>query len=155
MDSEAMLNKLVEFTFHKFDGVADSGGTPYFNHCLVVMDTTYGNEDPERAAIAVGHDLIEDRDITRADLVALGMSERVITGIEALTKDPEHHCEERYLDGIMDHEDAPYVKLADGEHNMDLSRLKKVRPYHLKRNALYAERRLKLANMIFNRLIDY
>jgi len=102
----------------------DKGGIPYAMHPLKVMHYLK-SDDMELMAMAVLHDVVEDTDVTFADLRELGMSERVIVGVKALTKMPGQTPSE-YLAGIKANPDAVKVKLADLRHNMDARRLKGV-----------------------------
>lgn len=76
-------------------------------------------------AIALGHDVIEDTPVTWADLKAAGMTDRVIAGIESLTKMPGQTYDE-YKERIFANPDAMRVKMADLRHNTDIRRLKGV-----------------------------
>lgn len=106
----------------KFEGKFDKGGNPYFLHCLKVMQLL-NSDDDELNAIAVGHDLVEDTNITYNDLYMFGFNSRIIEGIRALTKQ-RGQTEDEYLSGILGNKDAMLVKLADLTHNSDIRRLK-------------------------------
>jgi (p)ppGpp synthase/HD superfamily hydrolase len=81
------LNKMLVLTTTKFDGIFDKGGTPYILRCLKVM-YYLKTDDEELQCIGLGHDLVEDTDVTYQLLREMGFSERVITGIRAMTKVP-------------------------------------------------------------------
>jgi (p)ppGpp synthase/HD superfamily hydrolase len=83
------------------------------------------SEDEELQCIALGHDVIEDTDVTYKDLKEAGMTDRIISGIRALTKVPGQTYEE-YKEGVFANVDAMKVKLADLRHNTDVRRLKGV-----------------------------
>lgn len=116
------LDKMLVLVCTKFAGKFDRGGQPYFMHCLKVMQLL-NSDDDELNAIAVGHDLIEDTDVTFKELRDLGFSDRIIAGIWALTKQSGQTNEE-YLENILSNKDACLVKLADLTHNSDIRRLK-------------------------------
>lgn len=131
-----MLNKMLVLVTNKFDGKFDKGGQPYVLHCLKVMYYTK-SDDEELQCIALGHDLVEDTDVTYKELSEMGFTPRVINGIAALTKMPGQTSEE-YLTGIKNvGTDAIRVKLADLRHNSDIRRLKGVTEKDLKRIAKY------------------
>ncbi|ADP02616.1 conserved hypothetical protein [Salmonella phage PVPSE1] len=114
----------------------DKGGNPYILHPLKVMHYLK-TDDFQLMAIAVLHDVLEDTDVTAADLVILGFSNRVEDAVVLLTKTPNQTPEE-YFQGIASNYDAVRVKLADLRHNSDVRRLKgltdkdllRVRKYH-------------------------
>lgn len=119
-----MLNKMLVLVTTKFDGKYDKGGVPYVLHCLKVMHYLK-SDDEELQCIALGHDLVEDTDVTYVDLRNLGFTDRTITGIRAMTKVPGETNDE-YMDRIKACPDAIRVKLADLRHNSDIRRLKGV-----------------------------
>ena len=141
-----MLNKMLVLTTNKFNGVFDRGGAPYILHCLKVMYYVK-SDDEELQCIALGHDLIEDTDVTYADLRDMGFTERVIVGIRAMTKVPGETNDE-YLERIKVCPDAVRVKLADLRHNSDIRRLKGVTEKDIKRIEKYHKMHLVLRELI-------
>jgi hypothetical protein len=87
--------------------------------------------------IALGHDLLEDTQVTTSFLKETGMSDRVVSAILALTK-KKGRTIEQYKAGIFANEDAMRVKLCDLRHNSDIRRLKGVTQKDLDRLAEYA-----------------
>ena len=116
-------------------GQFDKGGAPYILHPLKVMHYTKSN-DEEIQCIALGHDVVEDTNITYQDLREQGMSERVIEGIRALTKIPGQTYDE-YKQVVFSNRDAMIVKMADLRHNTDIRRLKGITEKDLARMAKY------------------
>uniref|UniRef100_A0AAU7PII5 Uncharacterized protein n=1 Tax=Salmonella phage SalP219 TaxID=3158864 RepID=A0AAU7PII5_9CAUD len=114
----------------------DKGGNPYILHPLKVMHYLK-TDDFQLMAIAALHDVLEDTDVTAADLVMLGFSNRVKDAVVILTK-KEGQSPEEYFENIALNYDAVRVKLADLRHNSDVRRLKgltdkdllRVRKYH-------------------------
>ncbi len=94
--------------------------------------------------------MIEDTDVTFADLREAGMSERVISGIDALTKRRGETYDE-YKERVFANPDAMKVKLCDLRHNTDIRRLKGVTDKDVARIAkyhtFYVELREKLAEI--------
>jgi (p)ppGpp synthase/HD superfamily hydrolase len=119
-----MIAKMVEVVAHYHANQTDLAGKPYILHPLEVMRLTQEEwgYDPELLMIALGHDLIEDTPVTEGMLRNMGFSDRVVTGIVALTKD-ESKSYEAYKDQVMQNIDAMKVKWADLTHNTDLLRL--------------------------------
>ena len=116
-------------------GQFDRGGNPYILHPLAVMYYLKTN-DEELMCMALGHDLIEDTSVTYKDLREAGISERVIDGIRALTKQPGQTYDE-YKQNVFANIDAMKVKMADLRHNTDIRRLKGVTEKDLARMAKY------------------
>lgn len=135
MDLNVMLSMAIALAATKHQNQFDKGGNPYILHVLKVMHYTKST-DLEVLMIAVLHDLIEDTDVTYADLREMGFSERVIAGIKALTK-VKGQTHDEYLAGILANVDAIIVKMADLRHNSDIRRLKGVTEKDIKRIAKY------------------
>ena len=149
MKKGEMLGKMLHIVTNAHDGQFDRGGQPYVLHVLKVMHYLK-TTDEELQCIALGHDVAEDTSVTYADLREAGMSERVITGIRALTKQPGQTLEE-YKTGVFANTDAMRVKLCDLRHNSDIRRLKGVTEKDLARMAkyhqFYVEIQAKLAEL--------
>lgn len=120
----AMLSHMLSFTVAQHADQYDRGGNPYILHCLKVMHWLK-TDDIELQCIALGHDVIEDTGATYAQLRQIGMTERVIEGIKALTKVPGESFEE-YQSKVIGNRDAVLVKMQDLRHNSDIRRLKGV-----------------------------
>lgn len=146
MKKGEQLNKMLVLVTNKFDGVFDRGGQPYVLHCLKVMHYLKC-DDEELQCIALGHDLVEDTDVTYQLLRDMGFSDRVLSGIRAMTKVPGETNEE-YLERIKACPDAVRVKLADLRHNSDIRRLKGVTEKDIKRIAKYHSMYLELKALV-------
>ncbi|UYL85010.1 hypothetical protein pEaSNUABM55_00237 [Erwinia phage pEa_SNUABM_55] len=132
----------------------DKGGNPYILHPIKVMHYLK-TDDYQLMAIGVMHDLLEDTDMIAADLVLLGFSQRVISGVIYLTKKPDQSPDE-YLNGILSSYDAIRVKLCDLRHNTDVRRLKGIGHKDLLRIQKYHDMyvRLKKAKELHESLND-
>ena len=139
------LNKMLVLTTTKFDGIFDKGGTPYILHCLKVM-YYLKTDDEELQCIGLGHDLVEDTDVTYQLLREMGFTERVITGIRAMTKVPGETNDE-YMERIKANHDAIRCKLSDLRHNSDIRRLKGVTEKDVARMVRYHEFYLDLKSV--------
>ena len=150
MKKGEMLAKMLVIATNAHAGQFDKGGNPYILHPLKVMHYTKSS-DEEIQCIALGHDVIEDTSVTYKDLRDTGISERVISGIRALTKLPGQTLEE-YKEGVFANPDSMIVKSADLRHNSDIRRLKGVTEKDVARIAkymqFYSEIQEKLANPI-------
>lgn len=94
-----MLSKMLVIATNAHAGQFDKGGVPYILHPLKVM-YYLKSDDEELQCMALGHDVIEDTDVTYEDLINAGISERVIVGIAALTKQPGQTLQQ-YKDRIF------------------------------------------------------
>lgn len=130
-----MLNKMLVLAANAHAGQFDKGGKPYILHPLKVMHYLK-SEDEELQCIALGHDIIEDTNVTYADLKEQGFTERVIEGIRALTKVPGETYSE-YKEKVFANVDAMKVKKADLRHNTDIRRLKGATEKDIARTAKY------------------
>lgn len=135
MKKGELLGKMIVLATNAHAGQYDRGGNPYILHPIRVM-SYLKTDDEELQCIALGHDVIEDTDTTYADLRAAGMTERIITGIKALTKQPGETYDE-YKQNVFANVDAMRVKLCDLRHNTDIRRLKGVSERDLERMAKY------------------
>lgn len=101
------------------EGQTDKAGQPYINHPMHVAAAV---ESDEEKAVALLHDVVEDSNITLDDLRTQGLPEAVVDAVGAMTKrDGEDYvC---YLRRVKDNPIARVVKIADMEHNSDLSRI--------------------------------
>lgn len=135
MKKGEMLGKMIVIATNAHNGQFDRGGNPYILHPLRVM-SFLKTTDEELQCIAVGHDVIEDTSVTYQDLRDAGISERVIEGIRALTKQPGQTLAE-YKECVFASRDAMQVKLCDLRHNSDIRRLKGVTDKDIARIAKY------------------
>lgn len=103
-------------------GQVDKAGVDYIQHPLYVASQV---KTEQEKAVALLHDVLEDSDITAADLLAYGLSNEVVTAVQTLTKKKGQSYQD-YLEKVKSNDLARVVKLADLKHNSDLSRLKSV-----------------------------
>ncbi len=135
MKKGELLGKFLVLATNAHAGQFDKAGQPYILHVLEVLHGVR-NEDEEIQCIAVGHDLFEDTKTTVEDLVSLGASTRIITGILALTKqNGESYA--TYKSKVLGNRDAMIVKQSDLRHNSDITRLKGITQKDIDRMAKY------------------
>lgn len=134
---KSMLATAIKLAAERHSEQYDKGGNPYILHVLKVMHYVRTN-DEELNCIAVLHDIVEDTATTYAELIELGFSERVINGIRRVTKVPGESIEE-YQQKVISSTDSMRVKMSDLRHNMDIRRLKGLRPKDMERLAYYAK----------------
>lgn len=117
-----MLSTMLMMATVGHHGQFDKSGKPYILHPLKVMHYLK-SDDEELQCIALGHDILEDTEITEEDLLEAGMTLRVVRGIKSLTK-IEGESYELYKEKVKSNIDAILVKMADLRHNSDIRRLK-------------------------------
>lgn len=101
-------------------GQKDKGGNNYIEHPKAVaamMDT-----DLEKA-VAFLHDVVEDTEISFDDLKEYRFSNQIIEAVKALTRH-KNESYDAYIDRVIQNPIAKKVKLADMEHNSDITRIK-------------------------------
>ena len=125
----------MKLCFAAHEGQLDKAGVPYVNHPLHVAEQM--RTEAETCA-ALLHDVMEDTQLTAEDLRAAGMPDEVLDALALLTHDPAVP----YLDYVRACAANPIaraVKIADLEHNSDLTRLDEVTERDLARVERYAE----------------
>lgn len=117
-----MFEKTEELITKLFDGKLDKGGYPYLDHLHEVSNRVLGDD---AKLIGLLHDTLEDTEMTREDLIKLGYSEHVVSSVEILTRKKGEDYPD-YIERIVEsnNKDALNVKLADLNHNMNISRIK-------------------------------
>lgn len=136
---EASISHLHQF---------DKSGQPYILHCLHVMNTVKSKE-PEVLQAAVMHDMMEDCGVTVQNLTDMGFSGRVINALKCLTHLPNESYDD-YIDRVATNQDAILIKIADLQHNSDITRLKGVSKKDLERMAKYHRAYMKLTEILNN-----
>lgn len=146
-----VLSKMIVFATQKHSGQVCKGGQPYILHPLAVMGQV---RSIDAKIVAIGHDLLEDTDTTTEELKSLGCSNQIIDAILALTK---FKGESRTASAhrVSANRLACEVKLADVAHNMDLSRLPKVREKDMQRLEEYKKVKLILEDAKSTRWNDF
>ncbi len=135
MKKGELLGKFLVLATNAHAGQFDKAGQPYILHVLEVLHGVR-NEDEEIQCIAVGHDLFEDTKTTVEDLVSLGATTRIVSGILAVTKqNGESYA--AYKSKVLGNRDAMLVKQSDLRHNSDITRLKGITQKDIDRMAKY------------------
>ena len=117
-----MINIALSIAKKAHAGQVDKAGIDYIQHPLYVASQV---KTEQEKAVALLHDVLEDSDITAADLLAYGLLNEVVTAVQTLTKKKGQSYQD-YLEKVKSNDLARVVKLADLKHNSDLSRLKSV-----------------------------
>lgn len=113
------IERAIEIAARAHSGQLDKAGEPYIMHPLRVM---FAVESMPEKITAILHDVVEDSDITPADLLKEGFSGEIVHAVDLLTK---RGNETRLEAGKRAAEDplAKKVKLADLADNMQMSRI--------------------------------
>lgn len=128
-----MTKKALKLCFEAHCNQTDKSGMPYVFHPFHVAEQM---DTEEATIVALLHDVVEDTDYTLVDLAAMGFPNSVIEALALMTHDPEVPYME-YVKGISVNPLATKVKLADLQHNGDLSRLDNVTEKEIKRVEKY------------------
>ena len=113
-----ILKRAEEFAIEMHMGQFDRGGVPYIEHPKAVASKVDGEIEK---AVAWLHDVVEDTSATIQEVRIL-FGDEVADAVELLThKKGVPYLE--YVRGIKGNEIARKVKMADLQHNMDISRL--------------------------------
>ncbi|MDZ5564607.1 hypothetical protein [Enterococcus cecorum] len=116
-------------------GQVDKAGVTYIQHPLYVASLVEGEL---AKTIALLHDVVEDSAWTLEDLRMEGLPEEVVQAVGILTKNRDESYEE-YLMYVKQNPLARQVKLADLQHNSDLSRLTTITEIDRKRAEKYRQ----------------
>jgi (p)ppGpp synthase/HD superfamily hydrolase len=128
------LTKIVIlFAFDAHRGQYDKSGLPYITHPLHVAESM---ETEDECVVALLHDVLEDTDCTVEDLINIGITNRQLAALKLLCHDDSVSYLE-YVQAIRVDPIAIKVKLADLQHNSDLSRLSVVTPQDIERAEKY------------------
>lgn len=131
----AKTKAALKLCFEAHKNQTDKSGMPYVFHPFHLAEQM---KDEDTTIAALLHDVVEDTDYTIADLKQMGFPTNVLEALELLThNDGTPYME--YVAKIKDNPIAKAVKLADLEHNSDLSRLDTVDEKALKRKEKYGQ----------------
>lgn len=109
----------IKLCFKAHEGQVDKSGLPYAHHPLHLAEQM---DDETSTIVALLHDVVEDTDYTIEDIKDMNFGDDVMRALELLTHDEDVPYME-YVKLISSDPLATKVKLADLEHNSDLSRL--------------------------------
>lgn len=109
----------MRLSFEAHKGQIDKGRVPYVYHPFHLAEQM---KTEETVIVALLHDVVEDTERTIDDIRALGFPESVIEALSILTHDKSVDYMD-YVAKIKTNPIAKAVKIADLEHNSDLSRL--------------------------------
>lgn len=114
-----LTKKAMKLCFSAHKEQTDKSGMPYVFHPFHLAEQMTMEET---TVVALLHDVVEDTRYTLADIAAMGFPERVTDALALLTHDDAVPYME-YIAAIRYNPIAKAVKLADLQHNSDLTRL--------------------------------
>ena len=114
-----MTMKAMRICYRAHAGQFDKGGVPYVFHPFHVAEQM---EDELTTTVALLHDVVEDSWMTVGDLEKEGFPEEVREAVAVLTRDLSIPYMD-YIEIVRKHPVARIVKMADLQHNSDVSRL--------------------------------
>lgn len=127
------LTKLaINIMFEAHKNQKDKSGLPYVFHPYTVASSL---DDEYSVVTALLHDVVEDSDIEFSYLETQFPSP-IIEALKLLTHNPDEDYFE-YVKKIKNNPIAKKVKISDLNHNSDLSRLKNISEFDLKRLEKY------------------
>ena len=130
-DSVALAAALAAYAH---SGQTDKAGKPYMEHPTAVAARM---KTEEEKIVAYLHDVVEDTFVDN-DTIRNRFGNRVADAVAAMTRgNGENYME--YIKRLARNPTAKAVKLADLDHNMDLSRLPEVTPADLTRAEQYRQ----------------
>lgn len=130
-----MTKKAMKLCFEAHKEQTDKAGLPYVFHPFHVAEQM---PDEGTTVTALLHDVVEDTAYTLEDLRSMGFHETVLSALALMTHDKRIPYPE-YVTRLRDNPVARTVKLADLQHNSDLTRLNVVNEEALKRVEKYRE----------------
>ena len=113
-----MYDKALEIATAAHKNQKDKSGVDYIKHPVTVASFVSGEE---AKVVALLHDVLEDTDVTEAELRAI-FGDTITDAVVTMThKDGEPYMS--YIERVALNPLSKEVKLADLKHNMDLGRL--------------------------------
>lgn len=133
------------------NGVERISGEPYINHPLrCAQRLQRAGFNHEVVAVAVLHDAVEDSDLTLDDLRRMGFNERIVSGVDSVTKREG----ETYPDAVLRASRHPLGRLVKLADNLDNSSEEQLAPLpevrQIRARAKYEGARAVLLHSIFN-----
>ncbi|MBR4080194.1 MAG: HD domain-containing protein [Clostridia bacterium] len=130
-----LTKKAMKIAFAAHRDQVDKSGMPYIYHPMHLAEQM---TDEATTCVALLHDVIEDTEMTLAQLAAEGFTPEIMDALRLMTHDDSVPYMD-YVAAIRENPIASAVKLADLKHNSDLTRLDTVDDKARARAAKYAQ----------------
>ncbi len=114
-----LTKKAMQTAFEVHKNQVDKNGIPYIYHPMHLAERMC---DENAICTALLHDVVEDGEITFEQLKSQGFGTEIIEALKLLTHEKGVPYMD-YIEKIKSNTLATVVKLADLEHNSDLTRL--------------------------------
>jgi (p)ppGpp synthase/HD superfamily hydrolase len=139
--SAAGLEDAIALAVEAHRGQKDKSGQPYILHPLRVM---FSCDSETEWIVAVLHDVVEDTGRSFDDLRRMGYGDEVLSALDCVTKSngEPYSC---FMERAASNPVARNVKLADLNDNLDMRRLRSVKPKDVKRLRKYVTAWRRLA----------
>ena len=128
-----LTKKALKLCFEVHKNQTDKSGMPYVFHPFHLAEQM---KDEYTVCTALLHDVVEDSHVTPEDLRNYGFPDEVVNAVALMTHD-ENVTYFDYVRKIKTNPIAAAVKLADLEHNMDLTRMDHPTAHDLERAEKY------------------
>lgn len=129
----ALTKKAMEICYRAHAGQLDKGGMPYVFHPIHVAEQM---EDEYSTCVALLHDTVEDGGIELSELYEADFPEEVVRTVDILTRREDEPYME-YIQRLKENSLAVKVKVADLNHNSDMSRLNIITKWDMERKEKY------------------
>lgn len=110
-----LLDKAISIAVESHSGQVNDKAQPYVLHPLRMM---FKAVTIEEKIIAVLHDVIEKTTIDLEYLRSVGFSDRIVLGIDALSRRPQENYD-KYIDRVAENKLATKVKIIDLDDNIN------------------------------------
>lgn len=138
----ALTKKAMEICYRAHAGQLDKGGMPYVFHPIHIAEQM---EDEYSTCAALLHDTVEDGGIELSELYEADFPEEIVRTVDILTRREDEPYME-YIQRLKENSLAVKVKLADLNHNSDMSRLNIITKWDMERKEKY-EKAIAILNM--------
>lgn len=128
-----LTKKAMQIAFDAHKNQTDKGGMPYIYHPIHIAEQM---TDEKTTCIALLHDVFEDTDMNLEQLSDYGFDDEIKEALRIMI----HDNSVSYMDYIKEIKKNPLaskVKIADLQHNSDLTRLNDVDAYVIARTEKY------------------
>lgn len=130
-----LTKKALKLCFEAHKNQVDKTGLPYVFHPFHLAEQM----DSEIAVVcALLHDVVEDTPLSLQDIAEMGFPREAVEVLALLTHEEGVPYME-YVQKIKHNPIARQVKIADLQHNSDLTRMDTVDEWAQRRNAKYSE----------------
>ena len=119
MNNINLLKKAINLAYFAHEGQLDKGGSPYILHPIRVMVCC---ETIEEKIVAVLHDVLEDTKVTYQELINLGLNDKILEALLAITKEKDEYYID-FIKRVKNNKLATKVKIQDIIDNLDETRL--------------------------------